>query len=1399
MMVVIYRGLPVKAKTYSKQKLMKKTSTLRKQFIAAKKPRDKIKKSINSPQAQKTRKSFFEDEQSFRELFENMSSCVAVYTVSANGKDFVFKDFNKAAEKADKIDREKIIGKSVLKVFPGVKDFGLFKVFQRVWKTGKPEHHPTAFYKDNRIQGWKENYVYKLPTGEIVAIYDDVTERKKAEAILRESEENFRRSMDDSSLGIRIVTAEGETLYANQAVLETYDYESIEELRKTPLKERYTPESYAEFQIRKQKRGRGEVGSSEYEISIVRKNGEIRHIQVFRKEVIWNGAKQFQIIYQDITERKQMEEALRESGKLYHSLFENMLNGFAYCKVLFDQEQAQDFVYLEVNDAFKKLTGLKDVVGKKVTEIIPGIREKDPALFEIYGRVALTGKPVTFEINIASLGVWHSVSLYSPRKEYFVSVFNDITKHKRAEEVLRESEEKYRNLVERANDGICITQDTILQYVNPQLAKMIGYSVEELIGLRFADFFIPEEIPKVTDRSKRRLAGEDVAPVYESALRHRDGGRIDIEVNAGIVTYKGKLANFILVRNITVRKRIEKALRESEENFRRSMDDSSLGIRIATAEGETLYANQAVLDMYGYASIDELRKTPLKERYTPESYAEFQIRKQKRGRGEVGSSEYEISIVRKNGEIRHIQVFRKEVIWNGAKQFQVIYHDITKRKNAEDELRKSEEKYRTILENIEDGYYEVDLNGNFTFFNDSMCRILGYPQEEMMGMNNRQYTDEENAKKLFQAFNEVYRTGEPAKEFDWQIIRKDGTKRYIEASVSLQKDSSGKPTGFRGIIRDITERKRAEETLQESEKYFKEITENSSDIIIITDKNGDIKYCSRSIERFTGYKPEELIGRSALTLIHPDDKKRAVGDFGKAILTIDSAIPNAFRIVHKDGSERYFEGLGKNLLDNPAVAGFIMNVRDITERKQAEEVLRQSEEKYRTIIENIQDGYFEIDLAGNFTFVNDAECRNIGYSREELIGMNNRQFQDETNAQRMYQLFRELYRTGEPIKALDVEIIRKNGTKGFNEISVSLIRDAEGKPIGFRGISRDITERKQAEKALQESEERYRLLANNMQDQVWLMDMNLKPTYISPSVEKIRGYTFEEIAQLPLDKQFTATSLQSAMEFFSIEMPKALADPTYFALPLELEFYCKDGSTLWVESTFSQVRDENGKPLSLLGVGRDITERKQAEDERKRSFQRVRKALGATVQAISMTVEMKDPYTSGHQQRVADLARSMATEMGLSTDRQDFIRTASSIHDIGKIAIPSEILSKPTKLTDLEFNLIKTHSQSGYDILKDIEFPWPVADVVLQHHERMDGSGYPHGLKGDDILPEARILAIADVVEAISSHRPYRPALGIDLALEEISRNKGILYDADAVDVCLKLFREKGYTLVIKK
>jgi PAS domain S-box-containing protein len=338
-------------------------------------------------------------------------------------------------------------------------------------------------------------------------------------------------------------------------------------------------------------------------------------------------------------------------------------------------------------------------------------------------------------------------------------------------------------------------------------------------------------------------------------------------------------------------------------------------------------------------------------------------------------------------------------------------------------------------------------------------------------------------------------------------------------------------------------------------------------------------------------------------------------------------------------------------------------------------------------------------------------------------------------------------------------------------------------------------ERDQTEVELRESEERYRLITENTADTIAVFDLNLNPTYISPAELKLRGYTVQEALTQTLDQRLTPDSLQRAMKMFTDQMAlesSGTADPARTAL-MELEEFCKDGSTIWVELAASFLRDNNFKPTRILTVTRDITKRKQVEERLKETLDRLRKAVETTIHVLVSALESRDPYTAGHQSRSADLARAIAKEMGLSQDKIDGLLMAGSIHDIGKLSIPAEILSKPTKLTEIEFSLIKVHSQSGYEMLKDVESPWPLAEIVYQHHERMNGSGYPRNLKGDEIIIEARIMAVADVVEAMASHRPYRAALGIETALEEIEKNKGIIYDNAVVDACLKLFREKGY------
>ena len=294
-----------------------------------------------------------------------------------------------------------------------------------------------------------------------------------------------------------------------------------------------------------------------------------------------------------------------------------------------------------------------------------------------------------------------------------------------------------------------------------------------------------------------------------------------------------------------------------------------------------------------------------------------------------------------------------------ARLYEKSRKEIAERKRAEEFLRESEEKYRTILENIEDGYFEVDLAGSLTFFNDALCRITGFAEDKLIGMNNRDYMDEETARKVLKIYAEIYRTGDPVKGLEYDIL-KDGNEKHVETSVSLMKDREGQPMGFRGILRDVSERKQAEEKIRQ-----------------------------------------------------------------------------------------YSE-----------------NLEEMVEQRTAE--LIKSEEKYRTILENIEDGYYEVDLAGNLTFFNDALCRITGFSQDELMGMNNREYADEENASKLYREYNKVYETGIPTKRLDWEVIKKDGTTGFLECSISVMTDSEDQPMGFRGIIRDVTERKELDREIME-------------------------------------------------------------------------------------------------------------------------------------------------------------------------------------------------------------------------------------------------------------------------------------------------------------------------------------------
>jgi PAS domain S-box-containing protein/putative nucleotidyltransferase with HDIG domain len=304
-------------------------------------------------------------------------------------------------------------------------------------------------------------------------------------------------------------------------------------------------------------------------------------------------------------------------------------------------------------------------------------------------------------------------------------------------------------------------------------------------------------------------------------------------------------------------------------------------------------------------------------------------------------------------------------------------------------------------------------------------------------------------------------------------------------------------------------------------------------------------------------------------------------------------------------------------------------------------------------------------------------------------------------------------------------------------------------------------------------------------------DLEGNVLYWNAGAENIFGYRAEEIVgRRKIDVLYPPED-DAVREL--VEAARAIVVSRKKGTRCEIREVAKDGRILWISMTLTPRFDEKDRLIGILGIGEDITQRKHAEEELRRTLDKVETTLEGVIRAMTVTVETRDPYTAGHQRAVADLARAIARGMELPEERVEAIHIAGVIHDLGKIAVPAEILSKPGELSSIQMGMIRTHPEIGYEIVKNIEFPWPVAEIILQHHERLDGSGYPQGLSGDRILLEARILAVADVVEAMASHRPYRPSLGIERALDEIRDKRGTHFDPAVVDVCLGLFREKGY------
>jgi len=596
------------------------------------------------------------------------------------------------------------------------------------------------------------------------------------------------------------------------------------------------------------------------------------------------------------------------------------------------------------------------------------------------------------------------------------------------------------------------------------------------------------------------------------------------------------------------------------------------------------------------------------------------------------------------------------------------------------------------------------------------------------------------------------------------------------------------PTGQIQLVlelgQDITQDKRKEKELTEQHGLLEDLMNNIPDPIYFKDDQNRFVLVNNAKAEESHATPEEMVGKRDLDYYSRKQAKQMASDDNRVRQTGEPLIDWIQEVTYPDGTNKWFSTTKIARRDSKGTTVGSMGIsRDITERQKAEKRLRQSEERYRRLFHLAPVGITTLNMKGVITSCNPSVYEKSGYSEDDFVGKHFSKIATvrPENIPEYIRVFASLL-LGKIPKPFETNYRCKDGTVGWTELHISLLKEKD-KKLSILVLQHDITRRKKVNEALEKSAQEWRSTFDSISNSVLLLNRETRVLRCNEAARDLLGKPYEEIIGQKIGTLADAFSVDTEGSSSVVQILEQHSTKTW-QVPM--------GSG-WFSIALHPIKDGTKKLVGAVQIITDITKRKDTENRLGTCFQKLKKVLEETIHVLASTVEIRDPYTAGHQKRVTHLARAIAKEMGLAKERVSALHFAATVHDLGKICIPSEILAKPSRLNKKEFALIAEHPQVGYDILKEISFPWPIAKIILQHHERMDGSGYPQGLSGKDILLEARIIAVADVVEAMSSHRPYRATLGIDKALEEISGNNGRFYDPEVVDTCVKLFTEKGF------
>lgn len=762
-------------------------------------------------------------------------------------------------------------------------------------------------------------------------------------------------------------------------------------------------------------------------------------------------------------------------------------------------------------------------------------------------------------------------------------------------------------------------------------------------------------------------------------------------------------------------------------------------------------------------------------------------------------------------------------------------HDVTEARRAEQKIREEEAKFRGLVEQNVAGVAIVRGDGTVGYANPYFAGLIGCEPAALIGRPLLDIVPEGEQALAAQRLCSQFKADGGFVQIETKMRARDGGERdiLVNASPGIFED---KPASI-AVVMDITERNRAAQELRDAN-----IIVEQSPIVLFRALAADgfpCVYVSRNVARF-GYTTEEVKAGAFKfpDFVHPDDRPAVLAALDRVRRQQEDVFEGDYRIVIRDGSTRWIHDRTVPIRDNAGrVVAYQGTLIDITERKLAERELAAQAALLATEHEASPDGILVVDAAAKIISVNRRfrevfrvpDGISVGEDDRPLLAWAAAQMADRDAF-----LARVGYLYEHPDESSREELRLTDGR--FIDRFTMPMRAAAGDYIGRVWFFRDITDKVQDKLTLQRLNRALRTLSRGNEVVVRAASEQELLNEMCHVIVEQGGYSLAWVG-VPLDDpEKTVRPLAWAGDGAEAIIgdlrvtwgddaegggtcgraiksgtpqtsQNALADPTmapwrdYMAkhgLAAAAGLPLKNSEVFGVLMIYAPEADAfDADELRLIGeLADDLAYAIRALRDRAKAEEATRRweaSLESTIGAIASTVDMRDPYTAGHQQRVARLAAAIARGLGLPEDQIRGLYLAGVIHDVGKVVTPAEILNKPGKLSSLEFQLIQAHAQAGYDIIKGVNFLWPIAEMVRQHHERLDGSGYPRGLKGEEILREARILAVADVVEAMMSHRPYRPALGLGPALAEIEKGRGRVYDAAAVDACLKLFREKSF------